>query len=126
MCIRDRAKYTLAMNAVRDHSLLMKLKHLRHAREQNTDVSRELDEVIRAAETADPGTLRKNALAAIEQLKTKGPAYKREMSTWAKIGQGALAVGCVTAAVTGHVELGIPCVIGGGATNAAAYYMNDR
>ena len=42
-----------------------------------------------------------------------------------KVGQGALAVGCVAAAVAGMVELGLPCVIGGGATNAVAYYMND-
>ena len=45
--------------------------------------------------------------------------------TWAKVGQGTLAVGCVTAAVMGQVYLGLPCVIGGGATNAALYYMND-
>ena len=86
----------------------------------------DVGDIVLAAETAETGKLRKDALAAIEQLKMKGPAYRRELSTWGKIGQGALAVGCVAAAATGHIELGLPCVIGGGATNAAAYYMNDR
>jgi hypothetical protein len=30
-----------------------------------------------------------------------------------------MALGCITAAVTGQVEFGIPCVIGGAATSAA-------
>jgi hypothetical protein len=76
-------------------------------------------------ETAEISALRKNALAAIEQLKTKGPAYKRDANTWAKVGQGALAVGCVTAAVMGQIALGLPCVIGGGASSAAMYYVNQ-
>ncbi|MBV9956530.1 MAG: hypothetical protein JOZ70_14930 [Pseudolabrys sp.] len=126
LTLGSMAKYTLAINAGRDPALLVQLKHLRQAPEQSKDVAKELTDVIQAAETADPGTLRKNALASIEVLKTKGPNYKKEMSTWTKVGQGALAVGCVAAAATGHIELGLPCVIGGGATNAAAYYMNER
>ena len=74
---------------------------------------------------ADAGKMRKDALAAIEQLKIKGPNYKREISAWAMLGQGALAVGCVTAAALGQLEFGLPCVIGGGATSAAMYYMKE-
>jgi hypothetical protein len=125
LTIGSMAKYTLAMNAARDGELLDMLKTIRKAKEQKKDVVKLLDDVINAAETADAGRLRKDALAAIEQLKSKGPAYKKEVSTWAKVGQGALAVGCVVAAATGHIELGLPCVIGGGASSAAMYYMND-
>ncbi|MGI8526883.1 MAG: hypothetical protein ACR2K5_12035 [Pseudolabrys sp.] len=124
LTVGSMAKYTLAMNAARDANLLATLKYVR--RQQGKETAAILDEIVQAADTADTGRLRKDALAAIEQLKMKGPAYKREMSTWGKVGQGALAVGCVAAAATGHIELGLPCVIGGGATNAAAYYINDR
>jgi hypothetical protein len=63
--------------------------------------------------------IRKDALAAIEELKAKGPGYKREVSLWGKVGEGALAVGCIAAAAAGQVELGIPCVIGGATSSAA-------
>jgi hypothetical protein len=130
LTVGSMAKYTLALNATRDTDLLAKLQTIRNAKlqskeSQSKDTVALLDEVIHAAEVADTARLRKDALAAIEQLKIKGPNYKREVGTWAKVGQGALAVGCVTAAVMGQVYLGLPCVIGGGATNAAMYYMNN-
>ncbi len=125
LTVGSLAKYTLAANALRDHDLLAKLRTIRNARSQSKEMVALLDETIKAAETAETGKLRKNALAAIEQLKIKGPGYKRDVNTWAKVGQGALAVGCVTAAVMGQVYLGLPCVIGGGATNAAMYYVNE-
>jgi hypothetical protein len=126
LTVGSMAKYTLAMNAARDPELLAVLKHVRDGKHSSKDMAATLDEVIEAAETVDTGRLRKNALAAIEQLKTKGPDYKRELSTWGKVGQGALAVGCVAAAATGQVEFGLPCVIAGGATNAAGYYLNEK
>jgi hypothetical protein len=125
LTVGSMAKYTLASNATRDAELLAKLQTIRNAKSQNEDTVALLDEVIHAAQVADTGKLRKEAIAAIEQLKIKGPNYKREVSAWAKVGQGALAVGCVTAAATGQVALGLPCVIGGGATNAAMYYMSN-
>ena len=125
LMVGSMAKYTLASNATRDTDLLEKLQTIRNAKSQTKDTVALLDEVIHAAQVAETGKLRKDALAAVEQLKLKGPAYKREASTWAKVGQGALAVGCVTAAATGQIALGLPCVIGGGATNAAMYYMSN-
>jgi hypothetical protein len=130
LTVGSMAKYTLALNATRDPDLLAKLQTIRNAKSkskesQSKDTIALLDEVIHAAQVADTARLRKDALAAIEQLKIKGPNYKREVSTWAKVGQGALAVGCVTAAALGQIEFGLPCVIGGGATNAAMYYMNN-
>jgi hypothetical protein len=125
LTVGSMAKYTLALNATRDAELLAKLQTIRDAKSQSKDTVAMLDEVIHSAQVADTVKLRKDALAAIEQLKIKGPNYKREVSTWAKVGQGALAVGCVTAAALGQIEFGLPCVIGGGATNAAMYYMNN-
>jgi hypothetical protein len=130
LTVGSMAKYTLASNATRDMDLLAKLQAIRNAKSrgkepQSKEMVALLDEVIHAAQVADTAKLRKEALASIEQLKIKGPNYKREASTWAKVGQGALAVGCVTAAAMGQIELGLPCVIGGGATNAAMYYMNN-
>ena len=125
LTIGSMAKYTLAANALRDRDLLAKLKIIRNAKSQPKETVAVLDETIKAAETAEISALRKNALTAIERLKTKGPAYKRDVNNWAKVGQGALAVGCVTAAVMGQVALGLPCVIGGGASSAAMYYVNQ-
>jgi hypothetical protein len=70
--------------------------------------------------------MRKDALASIEELKRKGPAYKRDVSTWGQVGQGALALGCIVAATTGHVELGLPCVIGGAGSSAALSAWNNQ
>lgn len=125
LTIGSMAKYTLASNASRDAELLGKLRTIRNAKGQSKETVALLDEVIHAAQVADTAKLRKDALAAIERLKIKGPHYKREVSTWAKVGQGALAVGCVTAAALGQIEFGLPCVIGGGATSAAMYYVNE-
>ncbi|MGD9806725.1 MAG: hypothetical protein AB7U78_25385, partial [Hyphomicrobiaceae bacterium] len=63
--------------------------------------------------------IRKRALAAIEELKRKGPESARKMSYWGMAGQTALALGCVVAGAMGHVEIAVPCVIGGAASSAA-------
>jgi hypothetical protein len=111
------AKFTLATNAARDHELLAMLKWA--AKHQSKKSAAMLDEVIEAAETVDTAKIRKVALVAIEDLRRKGPGHKRDASLWGQLGQGALAVGCIAAAATGHVELGLPCVIGGAASSAA-------
>jgi hypothetical protein len=80
---------------------------------QSADVQPLLKEVIEASETMELAHIRQAALAAIEDLKRKGPGDKRDMSTWGQVGQGVLAAGCVAAAATGQVEFGLPCVVGG-------------
>jgi len=111
------AKFTLASNAARDAALLAALKRM-HTRAPK-DSAPMLAEVIEAAETVDTARIRKQAFAAIEELRRKGPGSTRKVAWWGQIGQGALALGCIGAAATGHIELGLPCVIGG-ATSAAA------
>jgi hypothetical protein len=115
------AKFTLASNAVRDADLLAMLKWA--DKNQPKEVKVVLDDVIETAETVDTVHMRQESLAAIEELKTKGPDSKRELSGWGQIGQGALSMGCVVAAATGQIELGIPCVIGGAAYTAGLQYV---
>ena len=116
------AKFTLASNAVRDLHLLAMLKWAvkKPARRTSQVV---LNDVIETAETVDTARMRKESLAAIEELKQKGPNSKRELTGWGQIGQGALSMGCVVAAATGQIELGIPCVIGGAAYSAGLQYI---
>jgi len=111
------AKLTLAINASRDVDLLFILK--REALKQGKATVRPLAEVIEAAETYETGKIRKQALAAIEVIKQKGPGDARKMSWWGTVGTTALAIGCVAASALGQVQVGIPCVVGGAASSAA-------
>jgi hypothetical protein len=124
LTIGNMAKFTLASNASRDADLLGMLK--RAGKTEPRRVAAVLNEVIEAAESVETTRLRKDALASIEELKRKGPGYKRDVSTWGLIGQGALALGCIAAAATGHVELGLPCVVGGAASGAALSFWNNQ
>ena len=116
------AKFTLASNAVRDLRLLAILK--RQVKTEPEAIVAVLNEVIETAETVDTARMRKESLAAIDELKQKGPDSKRELTGWGQVGQGALAMGCVVAAATGQIELGIPCVVGGAAYSAGIQYIS--
>jgi hypothetical protein len=118
------AKFTLAVNAARDPNLLDMLKWA--SKHQPAEAAPILTEVIDAAESVDTAKLHKQALASIEDYRRKGPGYKRDVSTWGQIGQGVLSLGCVLAAATGHVELGIPCLAGGALSSAAVYYGTQQ
>jgi hypothetical protein len=111
------AKYTLATNAMRNPELLKMLQW--SVRYQDKEIAKVLGEVIVAAETVETSRIRKEAYAAIEDLKRKGPGYKRKIAGWGQVGQGALSLGCIGAAVAGAVALGLPCVIGGAVSSAA-------
>jgi hypothetical protein len=116
------AKFMLASNAVRDLHLLAMLK--RAAKEQPEDAAKILSDVIEVAENVDTVRMRKESLAAIDELKQKGPNSKRDLAGWGQVGQGALSMGCIVAAATGQIELGIPCVIGGAAYSAGLQYIS--
>jgi len=120
LTIGSMAKFTLASNAAHDTELLAMLR--REVPRQPADVRPILNEVIEAADTMELTQLRKAALAAIEDLKRKGPGYKRDLSSWGQVGQGVLAAGCVAAAATGQIEFGLPCVVGGALGSAALNY----
>jgi hypothetical protein len=122
LTLGSTAKFSLAHNGSRDAELLTALKESRpHA--SKTEL-KHLDEVIFAAETAEIGKLKTDAAAAINELRMKGPAYKRKISWWGKVGEGAISLGCVTAAVVGQVALGVPCVIGGATYSGVLRYLS--
>lgn len=124
LMVGSMTKYTLAVNAARDAALRAMLR--RAAANQPKDVAPILADVLDAAETADTARIRKEQYAAIEEIKRKGPGYKRELTGWGRLGEGAIGVGCVTAAVMSVGALGIPCVVGGAATSAALRYWGGQ
>jgi hypothetical protein len=129
LTIGSMVKYTLAMNASRDPKLLVKLKAL-HARLPNEpkdrrDERKQLGEAIEAAETVEIAALRRDALQRMEDLKRLGPGYKRDVSWWGKVGQSALALGCIGASVAGAAVLGGACVVGGAISSAALNFWNS-
>ena len=121
LTIGSMAKFTLASNAARDAELLGLLKRL--AGTQPDAVKPILAEVIEAAELVDTGRLGKEALAALEELKKKGPGSTRDLMTWGAAGEAAISVSCLGLAAAGAVVAGIPCVIGGALTTGAVHYM---
>jgi hypothetical protein len=124
LTIGNMAKLSLATNASRDKGLLDLVKAALNT--ENADTRVVLQEVIDAAETFEFARVRKDAMAAIEQLKTKGPQSARNTQWWGMVGQTALAIGCVAASAMGQVQVGIPCVVGGAASGAALKFMSPN
>jgi hypothetical protein len=125
LTLGNMAKFTLASNALRDAKLLEMLKQA-NERHQKKAVTVALKEVITAAETVETARLRKEAMASIDELRRKGPAYKRDVSRWGQIGIGALSLGCIGAAALGQVALGLPCVVGGAMSQAGLRYWESQ
>jgi len=121
LTVGSMAKWTLATNASREKDLLDILAAEMNA--QPESVRKQLREVIEAAETFETGKIRKDALAAIDELKARGPESARNFAWWGQAGQTAVALGCVGAAAGGLVAAGIPCVVGGAISSAALKYL---
>ena len=107
---------------MRDLKLLAMLKW--SVKNEPKGTTKVLNDVIETAEDVDTGRMRRESLAAIEELKQKGPNSRRELTSMGSIGQGALSMGCIVAAATGQIELGLPCVVGGAAYSAGLQYMS--
>lgn len=120
LTIGSMAKWTLASNLARDSDLLMLVK--RELPQQPKEVATQLRDVIEAAETFETARIRKEAVAALEELKAKGPAKNRNASWWAQAGTTAIALGCVAAGALGQIQFGIPCLVGGPLSSVAAKY----
>jgi hypothetical protein len=114
LTVGSMARYTLASYAIRDASLREYLRG--ELARQPAAVKAPLAEVVEAADTVQIAALRKDALAAVDELKIKGSDSRRDLSFWGQVGVGAVALGCVSAAALGQVAVGIPCVIGGSAS----------
>ncbi|HWB46750.1 MAG TPA: hypothetical protein VG900_15030 [Hyphomicrobiaceae bacterium] len=124
LTVGSMAKLTLATNASQDKELLDMLKSA--MRYETKDTKAVLKDVIEAAETFEFARVRKDAVAAIDQLKTKGPASVRNYQWWGQAGQTALALGCIVAGAMGHVEVGVPCIVGGAVSGAALKYLGPQ
>jgi hypothetical protein len=124
LTVGSMARYTLASYAVRDQGLREFLRgELPH---QPADIKAPLGEVIEAADTVQLAAVRKDALAAVEELKTKGSDSRRNLDFWGQVGVGAVALGCVSAAALGQVAVGIPCVIGGSASQGLLSFWEKQ
>jgi hypothetical protein len=77
LTVGSMARYTLASYAVRDASL----REFLHSElsTQPDSVKVPLEEVIQAADTVQLGAVRKDALAAVEELKAKGSNARRNL-----------------------------------------------
>ena len=124
LTIGSMAKLSLATNASRDKELLDTMKSAMNRETKETRAV--LQEAIDAAETFEFGKVRKDAMAAIDQLKIKGPASARNTQWWGMAGQTVLALGCVAASAMGQVQVGIPCVVGGALSGAALKWMTPQ
>jgi hypothetical protein len=124
LTVGSMAKFTLASNAARDAKLVAMLQAMRST--QPKSIEPILAEVIEAAETVETGKIRKEALAALEDLKRKGPMSRRNVAWWGQLGEGAIGAGCVAAAALGTIALGLPCVVGGAVTSAGLRYLGSE
>jgi hypothetical protein len=124
LTVGSMARYTLASYAVRDAGLREFLRS--ELASQPALVKVPLGEVIEAADTVQLGAVRKDALAAMEELKAKGSDSRRNLDFWGQVGVGAVALGCVSAAALGQVAVGIPCVIGGSASQGLLSFWEKQ
>jgi hypothetical protein len=124
LTIGSMARYTLASYAVRDAGLREFLRG--ELARQPAPVKAPLTEVVEAADTVQISALRKDALGAMEELKAKGSDARRNIDFWGQLGVGAVALGCVSAAALGQVAIGIPCVIGGSASQGLLSFWEKQ
>jgi hypothetical protein len=120
LAVGSSAKYTLANNAARYPDIMVLIKGMKSSQDDETRPI--LAEVIHAAETTEMSSIRKQQLAAIDRLKTKGPGAQTDMKAWGIVGQGAIGVTCVVLATMSLSAAGLPCVIGGAASSAMFNY----
>lgn len=124
LTVGSMARYTLASYAIRDAGLREYLRS--ELAKQPAAVKAPLSEVVEAADTVQIAALRKDALAAVDELKTKGSDSRRNLDFWGQVGVGAVALGCVSAAALGQVAVGIPCVIGGSASQGLLSFWEKQ
>jgi hypothetical protein len=124
LTVGSMARYTLASYAIRDANLREFLRS--ELSRQKEPIRAPLAEVVEAADTVQIGALRRDAVAAVDELKTKGSDARRNLDFWGQVGVGAVALGCVSAAALGQVAVGIPCVIGGSASQGLLSFWQKQ
>jgi hypothetical protein len=124
LTVGSMARYTLASYAIRDANLREFLRS--ELARQKPPIKGPLAEVVEAADNVQIAALRKDALAAVDELKIKGSDSRRNLNFWGQVGVGAVALGCVSAAALGQVAVGIPCVIGGSASQGLLQFWEKQ
>src|SRR5882757_4929496 len=124
LTVGSMARYTLASYAVRDAGLREFLRS--ELASQPAAIKAPLAEVIEAADTVQLAAVRKDALAAVEELKATGSDARRNLDFWGQVGVGAISLGCVSAVALGQVAVGIPCVIGGSASQGLLSFWEKQ
>src|SRR3954464_6957905 len=124
LTVGSMARYTLASYAIRDAALREFLRS--ELSSQKESIRAPLAEGVEAADTVQIGALRRDAVAAVEDLKAKGSDARRNLDFWGQVGVGAVALGCVSAAALGQVAIGIPCVIGGSASQGLLSFWEKQ
>jgi len=125
LTVAGMAKWTLASNATRDHELLQSLR--RQLSLQPPEVRGTLKELIESVELAETSRIRRDALAAIDDLRRRAPPKSAEPWSWSAIAQATstvIALGCVAASAAGQAEIGIPCIVGGALTQGAGKLLS--
>lgn len=119
------AKWTLAANATRDHELLLLLR--RQLQLQPKETRAVLSDLIEAIELAETSRVRRDALAAIDDLRRRAPPKDANPWSWSSIAHATstvIALGCVAASALGQAEIGIPCIIGGAVTQGTGKLLS--
>lgn len=111
------AKWTLAANGERNRELLDYYRQQKDA--QDKKIKAPLKKVIKAVENYHAARIRKEALAAIEVRKQKGPVPPWGFA--AEIGSTTLSVGCVIASAAGQPHIAAPCVVAGAVYSGAMH-----
>ncbi len=125
LTVGSMARYTLASYAVRDAGLA-RISAQRTGAAQPAAVKGRSAKSSRPPTRVQLGAVRKDALAAVDELKTKGSDSRRNLDFWGQVGVGAVALGCVSAAALGQVAVGIPCVIGGSASQGLLSFWEKQ
>lgn len=104
------AKWTLVSHAERDRHLIdfYKVQYDHHSAE----IGPKLTQVIAASEAFESERVRKEELAAIEDIRRRNPegaGFNRATTA----GSVAIATGCVAATAAGAAAIAVPCIITG-------------
>jgi len=75
--------------------------------------------VIDAADTVDTAQAAQGASRRLKELRRRGPAYRPTSRGGARSARARSRSGCIAAAATGQVYLGLPCVITGASVGGA-------
>lgn len=108
--IGGTAKWTLVSHAERDRELIDYYRIQLHNHDER--IQQKLREVIAAAEAFESERVRKEEMAAIEQIRRRNPDGAN-FSRATTLGSVAIATGCVAATAAGQAAIAVPCIVTG-------------